>query len=127
MLDLTTLEQERSRELVLDTAKGEVRFTMRQVTPKLLEKWRRRVIAHGICRKDMEINGGRFGDYCKAIAEDFITGWAGVTRAGEPVAYEPILMAQILENRTDVMKAVQQALSEDGDFFGSNGSGPPKS
>lgn len=121
-LDLDTLEQERTRDLVIETASGNVTFTIRYASPKLMESWRRRVVGTGICRKDLEPAPGRFRDFCRSLAEIFVIGWSGaITPKDTP--YSVDRMALILENRADVMRRVQEGISDDQSFFGSNGTG----
>ena len=122
MLDLDTLEQERTRDLVLETPGGEVTFTVRYASPKVLEAWKRKVVSAGICRKDLDPAPGRFRDFCRSLAEAFVVGWAGAIKP-EGTVYSADRMAVVLENRADVMALVQKAITEDQAFFVSNGNG----
>jgi len=120
-IEANALEQERSRDLILETPDGQVIFTVRYASPKLLESWKRRVIGQGICRKDLEVAPGRFKDFCRSVAETFVIGWQGIKAGGNDAPCSVELMASILENRGDVYKLLNESIGEDSAFFGRNG------
>lgn len=120
--DLTTIEEEGTRRLEFDTESGPVRFIVRVSTPKLLARWRNHCIGQGICGKEMDVKPGRFKDFCRSIADHFVVGWEGAIKP-EGIQYNSEGMTQILENRLAVMKRVQESMTEDDAFFGSNGNG----
>lgn len=125
-LNFDTIDEEKTRRLTFDTPSGEVAFIVKVSTPKILSRWRNHVIAQQICGKDMDVKPGKFKDFCRSLAEHFCVGWEGAIKpAGTTFSVER--MAQTLENRLAVMKALQSAMSEDEAFFGSNGNGQPTS
>ena len=115
-------DEERVKDLPLQGPDGPVYLTMKYASPDLINKWRQFCTSQGICRKDMEINPGRFDDYCKSIAQHFITACHGATPAGWSYSVEA--MAKLLRRNADALQAVNEVSGEADSFFGSNGSGP---
>jgi len=121
-IDLNGLDEPKTRWVSF----GGVEFLLKYASPRESDRFRRALMAKGIMRqKDgtVEINVGRESDFYRAFAEQYVLGWRGQIRP-EGTAYTPDGMAKVLSGHGGILRAIQEAISEDEAFFGSNGSAP---
>jgi hypothetical protein len=124
-IDLNGLDEPHTRWVSF----GGVEFLLKYASPRESDKFRRSLMAKGIMRqKDggLEINAGRESDFYRAFAEQYVLDWRGQIRPAG-TAYTPELMARVLAGHGGILRAIQEAISEDEAFFGNNGSAPTRS
>ena len=121
-IDLNGLDEPRTRWVSF----GGVEFLLKYASPRESDKFRRWLLSKDIMRhKDgtIEIRAGREMEFYRAFATQYVLDWRGQIRP-EGTAYSADGMAKILAGRGDVLRAIQEAISEDEAFFAPNGSAP---
>jgi len=102
-----------------------VELLIAQSNPREGERFRQVLIRQGVMRlKDgqVSINGGREDDFFRMFAEKYVLNWRGDIKP-EGTEYTIEKMGRFLGVSTEAFDQVTQAISEDADFFASNGTG----
>ena len=124
-LDLDQLDQRQQRWVPLVGSLKGVELLIAQSNPREGERFRQVLIRQGVMRlKDgqVSINGGREDDFFRMFAEKYVLNWRGDIKP-EGTEYTIEKMGRFLGVSTEAFDQVTQAISEDADFFASNGTG----
>lgn len=123
--DLSALSEDASRWIRVNL--DDMEILMRRITPEAFSAFRRKMVSVGIVnKKDQEPNAGRFLDYHKALAREFILGWRNVLIDGvENPDYDAEKMGYFMTRSVAIQEAVTSALTEEQAFFSRNGKGSP--
>lgn len=122
--DVSKLQETNTRWVRVGLDDMEVQI--RRVTPEQFAAFQRRMVSHGIVKKgkDFEINPGRFMDYHKAWAREFVTGWKNLIVDGqENPPYDPDKMGFFMGQSVAIQSSLGEAMTEEQAFFSRNGSG----
>ena len=129
MLDLTTLEQERSRWIRLKGALDGFEVLIKHRSLRERERFENRMIREGIMKKDgTGVNPGRLLSLIEAWTEEVIIGWKVPERFRGPDTkeknppYQPSEMAKILNAAPSSLDHIFEEVKEEADFFSGNGS-----
>ena len=120
-INLDTIDESRQRWVKA----GGVSFRVKMVTPRELERFRRRLRDMGIVQHDRE---GRVRDtdeeaFRLEFARTFVTGWTGnITPEGSE--YTPEKMASALANIPGLTEMLWESVQEYQSFFSRNGATP---
>ena len=123
--DINQLDKKPHRWVPLVGSLKGVDLLIVQTNPREGERFRQLLVRQGVMKlKDgqVSINGGREDDFFKMFAEKYVLNWRGDIKP-EGTEYSVDQMGRLLGISTEAFDQVTQAISEDADFFASNGQG----
>jgi hypothetical protein len=129
-LDLSTLEQQHSRWIVLRGALDGFEVEIKHRTMKERERFENKMVRDGVMKKEGGgVNPGRMDSLISAFAHEVIVGWKvpdrfrAVEAKDENPPYSADEFAKILNASPASLDHILEEIREEASFFCSNGNG----